>query len=320
MRKMKKIIIALLVITLLPGAVFANSFSDVNETDYGWAYKEIESLSGMKILNGYPDGTFKPERPVSFLEVMTIIKTLQNPNLQELQSAMSQYGELVRGYGVDEWAVESVTYLISKGVITEKTLQKARKVNLIGEKIKYPDRNSVSVYFARGLGLDENGDIGLLRHRDLEKIPAITKGYLGNLIKAGIFSSTGSDGLFQGERYITRAETAIITDRSFKYLNNTKEEIPVVTPEEKPADPVDTVKPLEENNTVEKEADLVVRVVENNGNTLKVFIMTSTTEDFISGKEVILPVSTSYTDGELISIKIKYKGMDSIVVTDIKKI
>ena len=43
------------------------------------------------------------------------------------------------------------------------------------------------------------------------------RGYLASLIEAGIFTSTGSDGKFEGDRPITRAETAIITKASFDY-------------------------------------------------------------------------------------------------------
>ncbi len=43
------------------------------------------------------------------------------------------------------------------------------------------------------------------------------KGYLASLVEADIFTSTGSDGNFEGDRPITRAETAIITKASFDY-------------------------------------------------------------------------------------------------------
>ena len=46
-------------------------FTDVSESH--WAYKAIEDLSEMGIINGYEDGTFKPDAPVTRAEVATML-------------------------------------------------------------------------------------------------------------------------------------------------------------------------------------------------------------------------------------------------------
>lgn len=50
-------------------------FKDVPETH--WAYKAIEALAEQGILNGYEDGTFKPEQPVTRAEIATIISRIK---------------------------------------------------------------------------------------------------------------------------------------------------------------------------------------------------------------------------------------------------
>lgn len=50
-------------------------FIDVPETH--WAYKAIEELAEMGIINGYEDGTFQPNKPVTRAEVAAIITRLQ---------------------------------------------------------------------------------------------------------------------------------------------------------------------------------------------------------------------------------------------------
>ena len=62
MKNLKKIVACTLAAaTLIPGAAFAKSFSDVKSNGpYGWAYDAIDVLSDRSIIAGYPDGKFKP--------------------------------------------------------------------------------------------------------------------------------------------------------------------------------------------------------------------------------------------------------------------
>lgn len=50
-------------------------FKDVPETH--WAYKAIEELAEKGIINGYEDGTFKPDAPVTRAEVATMISRIK---------------------------------------------------------------------------------------------------------------------------------------------------------------------------------------------------------------------------------------------------
>lgn len=51
-------------------------FKDVPETH--WAYKAIEELAEMGIINGYEDGTFKPDGAVTRAEVATMLDRYMN--------------------------------------------------------------------------------------------------------------------------------------------------------------------------------------------------------------------------------------------------
>ncbi|GAB4196232.1 MAG: hypothetical protein Fur006_43480 [Coleofasciculaceae cyanobacterium] len=50
----------------------AATFSDVSNH---WARPFIESLAEAKIVNGFPDGTFKPNQPVTRAEFATLVQT-----------------------------------------------------------------------------------------------------------------------------------------------------------------------------------------------------------------------------------------------------
>ncbi|WBW49592.1 S-layer homology domain-containing protein [Peptoniphilus equinus] len=217
----KTLAVALTAVVLMPSALQAKTFKDVTKDGpYSWAYSYIDTLSDQGIIKGYGDDTFRPDNSVSVEETLELIKELNNPSASELSEARSKYSSNIRAAGIASWAEDAVAYALSKGVVTTGELSEMadKKFFVESEGKIHPDRNSIAVYFGRGLGLDANGDQSLLRHDDKDRIPAGTRGYLASLVKAGIFASTGSDGKFEGTRYIRRSEMAKITKLSYDYL------------------------------------------------------------------------------------------------------
>lgn len=217
----KALAIALCASAMIPGIVSAKAFKDVKPTgDYAWAFEYINTLSDEGIINGYPDDYYKPANPVSLEEVFKLLNGIINPTRQEISESLSKYGSICDKNGVAGWAKESFAVALNRNIITESTLERAKADKLIGSSNnKYPDRNTIAVYFAKGLKLDANGDESLLHHSDKNIIPQVTRGYLASLVKAGIFAPTGSDGKFEGNRNIRRAEMAKITKLSRDYAN-----------------------------------------------------------------------------------------------------
>ncbi|CDZ75319.1 putative S-layer homology domain protein [Peptoniphilus sp. ING2-D1G] len=220
MKKIYKILFITLVFLILPKGIYAKSFTDLkSDGEYGWAYNAVDSLSEKNIFGGYPDGTFKPYRAVSFLEIMQVIKNIKNPSPDELKAAENTYYSTANIYHVPSWAIEAVCYNLAINTITERTLEAAERGGFLRDtNTVFPNRNSVTVYFGRAFNLPQ-GDMENLRHEDLDKIPQMTKEYLTGLIEAGVYAATGSDGYFNGSKYIRRSEVAIVADNYLNYLN-----------------------------------------------------------------------------------------------------
>ena len=219
----KALSIGLCAAVLVPGIVSAKEFKDVKSNgEYGWAYEYIDVLSDQGVIDGYPNGNYEPANSVSLEETFQLLKGIINPSSTELRDAVTKYGSVCDQKGVSSWAREAVLLALARGIVSESDLQQAKDKDLIGpNKTKYPDRNTVSVYYAKGLNLSATGDESLLRHSDKDNIPAVTKGYLASLVKVGIFSPTGSDGVFEGNRPIRRSEMAKITKLSNDYAKAT---------------------------------------------------------------------------------------------------
>lgn len=219
----KALSIGLCAAVLVPGIVSAKEFKDVKSNgEYGWAYEYIDVLSDQGVIDGYPNGNYEPANSVSLEETFQLLKGIINPSSTELRDAVTKYGSVCDQKGVSSWAREAVSLALARGIVSESDLQQAGDKDLIGpNKTKYPDRNTVSVYYAKGLNLSAKGDESLLRHSDKDNIPVVTKGYLASLVKVGIFSPTGSDGVFEGNRPIRRSEMAKITKLSNDYAKAT---------------------------------------------------------------------------------------------------
>ncbi|WP_308533691.1 S-layer homology domain-containing protein [uncultured Peptoniphilus sp.] len=224
----KALAISLTAITFATTCVSAKSFSDVSRTgSFSWAFSAIDELSDKNVISGYPDGTYKPEAPVSFPEVMQLIVQVVNPSESEIKEAKDKYEKLLNEKDTPDWAKKAFSVALYRGIVSETEFKDAAdKGFLEAKEKKYPIRKDIAVFFARALKLSSSGDKSYLRHDDLDQIPDNVKGYLASLVKAGIFTSTGSDGKFNGDKEIRRSEMAIIVKAGFDYMSSHAEEKP----------------------------------------------------------------------------------------------
>ncbi len=78
---------ALVAVMSMGRAVFATPFSDVPANH--WAYQYIQSLAADGVIDGYPDGKFKGDRPMTRYE-MAVVVARAVAKLQENQSGVSK--------------------------------------------------------------------------------------------------------------------------------------------------------------------------------------------------------------------------------------
>lgn len=217
--------LGLAALMLAPSATFAKEFKDVKKKNnkYSWAYDAIDTLSDNDIISGHPDGEFKPGESVSLEELLQLIKQVLRPSDEEIKNASEKYSKMAKDNGVNKWAEEAVCLALDRGYLDENSLKKASERGFFKISAReYPSRGDIAIFFARALQLSPNGNTNLLKHNDKDKLSDTLKGYLSSLVEAKIFTATGSDGNFEGDRPITRAETAIITKASFDYAEKNK--------------------------------------------------------------------------------------------------
>lgn len=169
-----------------------NKFKDVKVSD--WFIETVSKLIGRGGIDGYPDGTFRPNNTITRAEFTKIlVSTLGHENLPKTGS---------------HWA---------SGYIT-----KAEEIKLIGKgELKEIDkpitRNEMAKMAANALdylGESHVSDRNLFRSqiKDFDKIPKAYQDYVLKAYSKGIITGY-PDGTFKGDRGLTRAEASTVIIR-----------------------------------------------------------------------------------------------------------
>ncbi len=110
--KTKGILIIAVIIIMICSTVFAITFTDINAEH--WAYEYVTDLVGNNVINGYPDGTFKPEGTISKAEFLKLVISASLPEgvdynqiPTEINHWAGQYLYITETYGI-----------VQRGVIT----------------------------------------------------------------------------------------------------------------------------------------------------------------------------------------------------------
>lgn len=108
-KKMIALVLSVLMMLSMSLCVNATTFSDVPETHN--RYTAITTLADMGIINGYTDGTFKPDSPVTRAEMAKMVALVFNYGLNT--ATVSPYSDVE----TDHWAINYIATMRDVGVI-----------------------------------------------------------------------------------------------------------------------------------------------------------------------------------------------------------
>lgn len=186
-----------LVFSLLAGSfltipAYAAGFSD---TKGHWAEAAIEQASAAGYINGYPDGTFRPNQGVTRAEFITILNSAFNvpksPN-----TSLS-----FKDVSAKDWFAEGVRTAVAAGYVggyPDGTFRPQQAVT----------RQEAAAFLARLLKLES--DVSF-RFTDASKIDSWARPAVAALVEKGVMSGY-PDGSFGPKRTITRAEAAVVVN------------------------------------------------------------------------------------------------------------
>lgn len=218
-KKITRFVAIALAVLMLPVTAFAASFKDISNKH--WAKSYIEQCADLGFINGFPDGTFKPNAPIRFTELIKMLSNFLNVSEADMQTAESTYGPTLNSLQPTSWVRPYLLKCLSKGVLDLKTLEAAAKngsPSMIKDNAQYAfSRSDTTMLFCRAMGLDPVATT--VTYKDAAKIKKNAIPYIGALQKVGVLSPQGDErGNFRPSDALSRAEVAKMLYVAYAYI------------------------------------------------------------------------------------------------------
>lgn len=172
------------------------SFNDI--TDH-WAKDSITKLSGMKIISGYPDGNFYPNKEITRAEFAVIIARSLN-----ISAAGTQNLSFSDKDTIPVWAQKYIAAALQADIISGYQDGSFRPAENIS-------RVEMAVMISRAMKKNVSAT-PQLNFTDASRIPSWAAGYVQAAVDAGVISGL-PDGTFQANALATRAQSAAMICR-----------------------------------------------------------------------------------------------------------
>lgn len=206
-----------LALTLLPAQ--AVSFSDM--TDH-WARSDVEELAGKGIINGYSDGTFKPDAKMSAAEALLFCARvtgldsgIQAQVAQKHQQALSgMLPEVMRS-----WAIPEMAVCLEAGIISDSELSAMCTSGAISQAIT---RENLSLYLVRAMQLEpmvNSLSTYTLPFADANSISLRMQPYIYLLYTYGVVGGNEKNE-FMPTSTVSRAEMAVMLKRGLDFMQS----------------------------------------------------------------------------------------------------
>lgn len=182
--------------TVQQGSGNKNSF---NDTARHWARSYIEQMAQNRIMSGYPDGSFKPDKNVTRAEFTRMIAVaMKLPLNEQAQLSFSDHKS------IPDWARSAIV-----------AAQKAGIINGYKDGSFGPQRNitraemAVMIAMAKKAQIDQGARLGF---SDAAQVPEWSRPYVAAAVKAGIISGRDNN-TFAPLSPATRAEAACMISK-----------------------------------------------------------------------------------------------------------
>ena len=187
-KKYKALSICLMLcMTMFPATAFAETYTDIAEHR---DEQYIVGYSDLGLVNGYPDGTFRPDAPITRAEVTSLLGKLKLPATNQKQAEFTDVSSADWFYGTVEDAVKSglVSGYEDNSFLPQKNITRFEAISILSKLVRSEDRNSVQ-----------------LPYLDSEAIPSWVNSAVRNLYTAGVIGEYGNNRI-DGNAQISRSE------------------------------------------------------------------------------------------------------------------
>ncbi|MBN1458402.1 MAG: S-layer homology domain-containing protein, partial [Armatimonadetes bacterium] len=190
------------------GAVGAYSFSDVTSTYWAWEYIEAAVTNG--VVQGYPEGDYKPTVQVTRDQMAVFIARALAGGDASVPEPTVDPG--FTDVSTDYWAYKYIAYAVDSGVVQGYPEGDYRPSTPV-------TRGQMSVFIARALA---GGEAGVSEPTGDPSFPDVPDSYWAykyvEYIKDADVTQGYLDGTYRPEVVVTRDQMAVYISRAFDYV------------------------------------------------------------------------------------------------------
>lgn len=220
--KMKRIVSGILAAAMsvsMTMPAFAKTFDDLKDTKWDWAREYIEEMADMGLINGYEDGSFKPDKSITHQEGLALFAramgSSNDSNEEVIEFALEKYGSLLDTYNI--YAKEEVAFLLYRGALKVTELDKYLKGTVKDEPMK---RYEAAVIITKAMGKEseaKNSVLTDLEYTDTLEIPIEAINYVYFVTQEGLMNGMGNN-TFSPNTDVLRSQMAVMLYRTVDKL------------------------------------------------------------------------------------------------------
>lgn len=184
-----------------------------NDIEKHWAYDIVETIAAHQIINGYTDGSFKPDKEMSRAEFIKIlISSLHIEETEAQVDAKSAFQDVADGY----WAYKYINTAYEKGWISgfdgrfnpNSPITREQTVSILMRVYNDISKNN---------GNQAADKVGLSCYTDKDEISQWALDSMEKAVELGVIS--GNNGMLSPRKNATRAEAAAMLYRYLEKLS-----------------------------------------------------------------------------------------------------
>ena len=189
-------------------------FSDIAEPQYDWCAPQIEEMSEAGYINGYEDGTYRPDNEVTKLEGIALFARAMGSsdenNDEIMRMAHAEFDSLLAASSL-AWGEDELAYMMYKDALTQTDLE----TYINGDAKDLPmTRGEAAVIITKAMGGETaaTADSAVsLHYKDAREIPTNIIQYVKFVTDEGIMN--GIDDTFYADNTVTRSQIAVMLSR-----------------------------------------------------------------------------------------------------------
>ena len=203
------LMVVVMIVSTISVSVFAASFPDVNDTNYAWALDAVEELCDQGVINGYEDGTYRPEKTVTKLEALVLLARIlgvsEDVHAIIAEKAADNYEEFVADLDL-AYGDEEIMFLLEKGIFSERDMEEYLDDDNANHGLK---RYELATILSKSLTSDSNIKNAEVKYSDKGEIPTSQRKYVAYISEVGLMKGMG-DNLFSPNTDVNRAQIALV--------------------------------------------------------------------------------------------------------------